>query len=216
MRQVSGAIRDSSLAFDLFNSTDVPINSFEAWATHFNQWACRQMVSPRTLVGYSLGGRLALHALASQPELWSRIIIVAAHPGLQSPVEKAERLANDESWAQRFIIEEWSTLLGSWNSQGVFAGSVKEPERREQAYSRESLAKALRIWSLANQGDLRQVISDHQDKITWVVGERDEKFKAIAVELKAMAPKLNLQIVKNSGHRVLFDAPQELGQLLFR
>jgi len=47
-----------------------------------------------TLVGYSMGGRIALHALGKRQ--WKKVIIVSAHPGLESAHQ--ERLKNDECW----------------------------------------------------------------------------------------------------------------------
>src|SRR4051794_21774844 len=51
--------------------------------------------SPRVLLGYSLGGRIALHALLASPQLWSGAVIVSAHPGLTDDQERNDRLQAD-------------------------------------------------------------------------------------------------------------------------
>ena len=51
------------------------------------------------LVGYSMGGRLGLHALVDDPGLWSRAVLVSAHPGLFGEEERILRMARDAEWA---------------------------------------------------------------------------------------------------------------------
>src|SRR3954468_16390548 len=56
-------------------------------------------LEPSVLVGYSMGGRIALHAavqLNLQP-----LVLVGASPGLQDPNERAQRREADERLAQR-------------------------------------------------------------------------------------------------------------------
>ena len=63
--------------------------------------ALRQKISePVTLVGYSLGGRLALDFAICFPELVEKLIILSANPGIDSEEERQERKKWDETWCQ--------------------------------------------------------------------------------------------------------------------
>jgi 2-succinyl-6-hydroxy-2,4-cyclohexadiene-1-carboxylate synthase len=97
-----------------------PWNSLPIWSSSFNEWVKKQKKEKNILLGYSLGGRLALHCLLEDPSLWHAAIIISAHPGIQDPVQKNGRYQKDVQWAQRFLHEEWISLLSDWNAQSVF------------------------------------------------------------------------------------------------
>lgn len=190
-----------------------PKNSFENWAKNFNQKIKVQFPrGPRVLVGYSLGGRLALQALKQEPDLYDRAIFISTNPGLQRDKEKQERIANDEQWAKKFLEYPWETLMREWNAQGVFKDSLSEPQRLEANYQRPLLAEALTAWSLAKQEDFRELIAQQSQKILWVSGEKDIKFASIAMDLKKRSPQIETEILPKASHRVLFDQPSELAQ----
>src|SRR3954451_3505333 len=101
-------------------------------------------IPPRgdVLLGYSLGGRLALHALLAGAS-YTRAIFVSTGLGLEYGRE--ERRAADEHWAERFEHDDWASLMRDWNAQPVFGGH--EAVREERDYDRAALARQLREWS---------------------------------------------------------------------
>src|SRR5258708_3665465 len=63
-----------------FSGTDL-----KTWAEQKSQALIHQTSQgsgPRILLGYSLGGRLAMHLLLAQPKLWDAAIFISANPGL--------------------------------------------------------------------------------------------------------------------------------------
>src|SRR4051812_9410580 len=54
-----------------------------------------------TLAGYSMGGRVALHAALTLREQIDRLVLIGASPGLADPAERAARRAADEALAAR-------------------------------------------------------------------------------------------------------------------
>ncbi|MES2854472.1 MAG: alpha/beta fold hydrolase, partial [Bdellovibrionota bacterium] len=133
--------------------------SFRTWAELFIERTGKNPERPM-LVGYSLGGRLAMQAITMAPHAFSSAVIVSANPGLKNVDEKRDRLAADFKWAERFSKEPWSELMTAWNSQNVFAApatSAKDRillERSEADFDRGFLAQSLDVWSLARQADL--------------------------------------------------------------
>jgi len=162
---------------------------------------------PRVLVGYSLGGRIALHMLVEKPEIWSAAVIIGAHPGLSDEGERLRRIDGDERWAKRFEVEEWDTVLSDWNSQTVLIGSPNI-ERKESDFSRKTLADSLRGCSLGKQKDLREQIGKLRLPILWIVGEEDLKFLSIAKQLKKLNPRITLVVIPKAGHRAPWDQPE--------
>lgn len=170
--------------------------------------------SERALLGYSLGGRLALHALLDDPGLWSGAIIISANPGLADGHRKLARVQSDEAWALRFERDPWESLLGDWNAQEVFRGEGVPPGRRERDYRREDLAGSLRAWSLGRQEDLLDRLSRLSLSLLWIAGERDKPYRETALRIAERRKALNLPteiwIAPNSAHRVPWETPREL------
>ena len=179
---------------------------FSDWAEKFNQKVHTvDSLANNILMGYSLGGRLGLHALLQNPGCWKAAILVSTHPGLKLQEDKTARIASDETWAARFEKEPWEDLIKAWNAQGVFKADAFAFQRHESENDREMLATALRIWSLGLQHDLTDSIASLDMPILWMVGEKDTKFLKIAQELKFKHQKSKLCIVANAGHRLLFE-----------
>ncbi|MEK2646902.1 alpha/beta fold hydrolase [Bdellovibrio sp. BCCA] len=199
-----------------------PQHTFEEWAGNFIKLVeAHGCAGERNiLIGYSLGGRLALHALEKRPALWYKTILVSTNPGFNDPhesfdpisEERRQRWMNDSYWAEEFLKAPWETVLRNWNAQPIFGGGETEPLRIEKEYSRETLSLALTQWSLAQQKNMRSVIQKNIQKVIWMVGERDEKFMEMSRRLQEEVQGLRLETVPASSHRVLFDSPKDLGE----
>lgn len=180
---------------------EMPILPFWEWARALN----RRCEKGSLLLGYSLGARLALHALIEDPSCWKGAILISAHPGLKEGREA--RLAADAAWAKRFLDEPWETLCTSWMDQAVFKGTVRR-RYEESSFCRKQLSSALRTWSLGNQTDLRDALAQLTLPILWIVGESDAKFVALADELSLGHPSSEVWQLPGTGHRAPWDAPQ--------
>jgi 2-succinyl-6-hydroxy-2,4-cyclohexadiene-1-carboxylate synthase len=190
-----------------------PENDFRDWAKNFNNKVLEHFPEgPRVLAGYSLGGRLALHAMKENPELYGNAIFVSTNPGLQRDKDKEERAKNDLQWSEKFLTTPWAELMKAWNAQPVFRDSLSEPLRLEACYDRRKLAQALLEWSLAQQEDFRDFIVQRGAQILWVSGEKDIKFASQAMELQKRSLEIQSEILQKAAHRVLFDQPNELAQ----
>ena len=146
------------------------------------------------LLGYSMGGRLALHALLEQPVFWKAAIIVSAHPGLSHEEERVERRAKDAEWSAMALKGEWSEFLTHWQEQTVLSG-VTMSNRAGLKERRVSISRSFIDWSLGAQADLRSRLSEITCPVLWLTGERDEKFTALASEAIAS--------LTNYDHRVI-------------
>ena len=137
-----------------------------------------------TIVGYSLGGRIALHWPQAQ---WSRIrqmILVSVHGGLASDEEKKTRLTADKKWSEKFLKQDWSPLIKTWNAQAVFQWDTVRPLRFEKSYNREELAAALTNWSLGQQAEQMELLKKAPFPIHYVYGTKDSKFANYAKGLQ--------------------------------
>ncbi len=181
----------------------------------------RQAPHPRVLLGYSLGGRIALHALLANPEQWAAAIFISTHFGLKDLNERKVRIESDQNWAEKFESSNWEKTIHEWNSQKVFQGDNNEPERPQAFFSRKALGHALRNFSLGNQESLKDDLKRIKKPILWIVGENDSKFKQLSEQIGALSEvtpsqctgsDIRIQVIPQSGHRILFDQPAILKQ----
>lgn len=157
-----------------------------------------------TLIGYSMGGRLALEIL--EGKRLRRAVIISA--GLNAP--DPERRARDREWAVRFESEEWSSLMRDWNAQDVFGGHVVD--RRERDFDRAELARQLREYSPAVLPPPR--LGAIETPVLWVAGERDAKYIEIGRRAVVRLPRAELWICPEAGHRVPWEQPGALVERL--
>ncbi len=173
-----------------------------------------------TLVGYSMGGRIALHA-ALAPALAPRVerlVLVGASPGIADPAERAARRAADERLAEeveQMTIEEFAYR---WAQTPVLAGqppavvaAVDADRRRNQP---AGLARALRGLGTGALPPLWERLNELGLAVTLVVGERDDKFTAIAGEMAAGLPDASVVAVAGAGHAVHLEAPERVAELI--
>ena len=207
---LSEVLRDAGLetvAPDLFAEA-LGAQSMSRWADEFVERVIRTGGDGHALVGYSMGGRLALHALLAAPDLFTRAVIVSAGLGIEDPSERDARAAADDQWACRFEMEEWSVVNNAWNSQEVFRDSLTAV-RHESDFDRGALAFALRRWSPAAGKPLAGQLPSIRASVLWIVGERDGKYVEEGRRAVRLIPRADLMVMAGAGHRVMLDQPEQ-------
>jgi 2-succinyl-6-hydroxy-2,4-cyclohexadiene-1-carboxylate synthase len=164
----------------------------------------------RVLIGYSMGGRLALHALARDDAPWDAAVIVSAHPGLEDADERRARLAQDAGWAAQAFGGDWQKFLEEWNAQAVLAGEAPRDadESARLVMRRREIARSFVDWSLGAQEPMWDDLGRIEIPVLWVVGERDEKFHRLGERAVSLMPQARLAVAPGAGHRV----PWECGE----
>ena len=182
---------------------------------------------PLGLLGYSLGARLALHALAKDRSLFAFAVLVAPHPGLADADTRASRLADDRCWARSCAETGWNQFLREWEARPVFAAGrpvaqwrpdLRDAWRRARLRlegHRHEVAASLECWSLGHQRPLLPVLARRAAgaPVLWVTGALDTKFTAIGREACRVLPASRHVEVAGAGHRVPWEVPEAFGKL---
>jgi len=166
----------------------------------------------RALLGYSMGGRLALHALLENPHPWQAAVIVSSHPGLEDPADRESRRAADAAWASMALTANWQEFLDAWEAQPVLASSdIRAPQASGAlAMRRREIARGFVDWSLGAQQPLWDRLHEITIPVLWVAGENDPKFLELARRAVAEIPAATLAIAPGAGHRVPWQAEEWL------
>ncbi|AEN65710.1 2-succinyl-6-hydroxy-2,4-cyclohexadiene-1-carboxylate synthase [Enterobacter soli] len=207
---VGGALSDSPrLYLDLpghGGSAHFSVSGFEAVNALLKSTLLSYNIFNYWLVGYSLGGRIAMFHAAQQPPGLCGLIVEGGHPGLQNAEERTARRQSDGRWATRFRQQPLESVFADWYQQPVFA-SLTDAQRHDLIMLRSQnsgahLADMLEATSLAVQPDLRAALRARNLSFHYLYGERDEKFAAIARELDAVC-----HVIPNAGHNAHRENP---------
>ncbi|MDC2825177.1 2-succinyl-6-hydroxy-2,4-cyclohexadiene-1-carboxylate synthase [Rodentibacter pneumotropicus] len=164
---------------------------------------------PYFLVGYSLGGRIAMHyALQANVErrCLQAVVLEGANLGLKTEEEKQARWQNDTHWAKRFTCESPENVLEDWYKQPVFS-HLTAHQRAKLVEKRKTncganIGKMLLATSLAKQPDFREKVRSSSLPFFYFCGEQDLKFQALA-----HSEQLNLTTIPNAGHNAHLENP---------
>lgn len=171
-----------------------------------------------TLVGYSMGGRIAVHAALALPARVQRLVLIGASPGIADPVQREARRVADERLAdelERSTIEEFARR---WATTPVLAGLP--PEVAEQVHADRlrstppGLARALRGLGTGALPPLWERLGELPMRVTLIVGERDHKFRETAARMARTLPAARVEIVTGAGHAVHIEAPERVAAII--
>ena len=85
---------------------------------------------PLHLIGYSMGGRIALHFALTYPEKVSKLTLISTSPGIEDPKERQARWALDQKRAKE-MLKDYPKFLDKWYSQSIFTGITSQPNFQE-------------------------------------------------------------------------------------
>jgi 2-succinyl-6-hydroxy-2,4-cyclohexadiene-1-carboxylate synthase len=174
----------------------------------------------RVLVGYSLGGRLALRAALREPSAYAGVVTVGATAGIDDPAARSARADADDrlaSWMETASIED---VVAIWERQPLFADQletlVEEQRPGRLSHDPRELAMLLRT---AGQGVLEPVWHELlvlELPVLAIAGARDEGYAAAAGRIARTAPRGRVAVVEHAGHAPQLQRPAEVARLLER
>lgn len=188
--------------------------SLEEFGEAFSEEVAASGDSEPVLLGYSLGGRLAMQALAARRDFWKGAILISTHPGLTDETEKNSRRESDHEWARRVREMPWTEFLESWNAQGVLANQPVSEGQGELEDRREAVARAFDSWSLGRQDAAEERLGTLDVPLLVVTGERDEKFSDLAERFRNCGDRVEVTVMPDCGHRILMEAPERLAEVI--
>lgn len=166
--------------------------------------AIAKVMKTGTLIGYSMGARMALHAALQHPSIVQRLVLVSGTAGIDDESERHARVVSDEKLADHIEDIGVEKFIEEWLSNPLFAGLTAEnaqvAERRRNTST--GLADSLRYAGTGTQMPLWTRLTELQIPVFLVAGALDEKFVALARRMHEIIPSSTFEIVEGAGHTV--------------
>lgn len=174
------------------------------------------------VLGYSMGGRLALYLMMTRPELIGSVLLESASPGLLSREEQESRIKHDTALADKIVRQGVEAFVNEWERIPLFSTQLSLPDAVKQRIRKErlsqtsqGLANSLRGMGTGMQPSLWESLTECHKQVMLVVGQLDTKFVNIAGEMEKQLPKCRKIVVEGVGHAVHVESPHIFGNIVY-
>jgi isochorismate synthase/2-succinyl-5-enolpyruvyl-6-hydroxy-3-cyclohexene-1-carboxylate synthase/2-succinyl-6-hydroxy-2,4-cyclohexadiene-1-carboxylate synthase/O-succinylbenzoate synthase len=201
-----------------------------------------QGIKKASVVGYSLGARLALLLASSRPDLVENVVAISGSAGLHDEEAREARRRADDKAAQALKDEGVATFVQRWYTAPMWTSFKRHPVFESVVESRikaleesgdiDALASALAGWSPGRAPYVLDRLAhawggdDSQHSLFLIVGSLDAKYVAIAEEMSASLLEnkcyknsksfVKVEVFKGCGHAVHVEDPLALLTALVR
>ena len=166
------------------------------------------------LVGYSMGGRVALAYTAHHSKRVSSLILESSSPGLKTKVEREERQVADRRLAERILTDGLPAFIDFWGNIPLFASQKTLSEEKQLAVRNErlsqseiGLANSLRGIGTGSQSSYWESLSAINLPVFLITGELDTKFVNISREMERNFPNVRHETIEHAGHAIHVEKP---------
>jgi 2-succinyl-6-hydroxy-2,4-cyclohexadiene-1-carboxylate synthase len=173
------------------------------------------------LLGYSMGGRIALQYALQHADSLAGLVLVGATPGIANENERAARIQKDFAQATMLREQPLENFLKHWFEQDIIRSQsqIPEPYQSDMRRSRESnnsiaLAQSLSSLGTGSMPPAWNQLSHLHPPTLLVTGDRDEKFKTIAGKMETQLPNAQHASTIDAGHACCFEKPLAFTQIL--
>lgn len=178
---------------------------------------------PVNLLGYSMGGRLALYVALTYPHLVNQVILESASPGLATAAERDARQRSDAALADRIEQEGIAPFVAYWEALPLFASqqrlpvAVRQHLHEQRLANRPSgLANSLRGMGTGVQPSLWSHLPTLTMPVLLLAGVLDTKFCTIAEQMGQQLPQATVTLVPDAGHTIHLEEPALFQALITR
>jgi 2-succinyl-6-hydroxy-2,4-cyclohexadiene-1-carboxylate synthase len=166
------------------------------------------------LLGYSMGGRVALCLALDAPQRVRSLILESASPGIESTLERQARIRADEGLATVLLEQGLAAFVDHWEQIPLFRSQSILPPEIRQALRRQrltndplGLANSLRGMGAGVMEPRWPGLPGLAIPTLLIVGELDEKYRHLGEHMQGLLPDCRLVVVPGAGHTVHLEQP---------
>ncbi|ACZ40425.1 2-succinyl-6-hydroxy-2,4-cyclohexadiene-1-carboxylate synthase [Sphaerobacter thermophilus] len=167
------------------------------------------------VLGYSMGGRTALHLALAAPERVSALVLEGASPGIADPDERAARVASDAALADRIEREGLQAFVDAWERLPLFASQQRLPEAtrarlraQRLSHTPRGLANSLRGMGAGAMAPVHDRLGEIAVPVLLIAGELDGKYVEISRAMAGAMPQATVRIIPDAGHAPHLEQPE--------
>lgn len=197
-----------------FGSSSNPPENFtiDDVANHVADALVKQGIEKATFVGHSLGGYVALAITALHPEMTDKLVLLHSTAFADSAEKKANRdkviTFIEENGVIKFTSNFITPLFA--NPAHPFIPAIREIAMQASEFAVTGYTKAMR-----NRPDRSGVLKNFQRPILVIGGENDSVINPESLkQLAALSPKIKLEMLSNTGHMGMTEAPKETAKII--
>lgn len=194
--------------------------SMEATADRLAALLDQHSLEKAAVIGYSMGGRLALHMAHRHGKRLSGLVLESASPGLRNPDERRDRSRRDRTLADAIDEKGLTWFVPHWSEQPLFRDQprwlVDEENAIRASHTAHGLAQSLRGAGTGEQESLWESLPDLVMPVLLVAGRNDKKFAAIAETMAERMPNAAWVLVDQAGHTVHGEEPERFYDIVNR
>lgn len=182
-----------------------------------------ELKQPSIMVGYSLGGRVALHAaLRTESTVSMRgLIVEGANPGIDDVSQRSERARLDAQRAEEIERDGLTAFLDRWYRLPLFgfeeddeAARMKLVNKRAAHQDPSSIARILREASPGRVPSLWPVLSKLSLPLAFIHGSKDKRYADIGERLRVTCPHARVHSIANAGHNAHDENPEAFAEIV--
>ena len=201
---------------DLPGHGETPLDEelgYTAWASALRDDLLAQGIEKFHLVGYSMGGRLALYFALTYPDLVEKLLLESANPGISDMIKRAERATLDDKLADSMQKAGMKDFLDFWYDIPLFASLNQHPEIKTQLIEKrarqnpEKMTRVLTEMSPGRQPSLWSRLGELELSSLLIAGELDEKYSRITSQMAITMPNAMRVTLPGCGHNTHLENP---------
>jgi 2-succinyl-6-hydroxy-2,4-cyclohexadiene-1-carboxylate synthase len=180
-------------------------------------------IEQTAVLGYSMGGRVALRLALAAPNRVSALVLESASPGIASAAERRARIAADDQLARLVEEEGIAAFVAQWEALPLWASQARLPadtrERLRQqrlASSPAGLALSLRGMGAGRDEPVLDRLGELPMPVLLVVGADDHKYRLLAQAMAARLPNAQIAVVPDAGHTPHLEQPSQFATIVGR
>ncbi|MBM4762662.1 2-succinyl-6-hydroxy-2,4-cyclohexadiene-1-carboxylate synthase [Bacillus sp. B15-48] len=175
------------------------------------------------LLGYSMGGRLAIAFAALYPHKVRKLVLESTTPGLKTEKERQLRRKQDGALAEKLLTGGVEAFVDYWERLPLFQTQMNLPAKVRASIRKRrlqnnpfGLANSLLGMGTGAQPSWWESISHFSCETLILAGEFDRKFCQIAEEMENRIPNAESFQIKGCGHAIHVEEPEKFGTIVSR
>ncbi|NEU32580.1 2-succinyl-6-hydroxy-2,4-cyclohexadiene-1-carboxylate synthase [bacterium LRH843] len=201
--------------------TDLKKYAIEAQANALAALLEKLDIKKTDILGYSMGGRLALTFAVKYPEKVRNLILESSSPGLELESEREARRKQDWQLSECIKEKGIENFVDYWENIPLFESQKRLPASRRTELRSErlnqsplGLMNSLKGMGTGSQPPWWKELKDLSCPVLLLTGTLDEKFCQLARSMEKEIERSRWISVENGGHAIHVEKPEMFGTIV--